>query len=302
LAPIDTITETAGNITRTRDLGQRIQIRDNASEVGRLASTFNEMLDRIQRLFRAQERLVGDVSHELRTPLTTIQGNVDLMQRIAATTPTTTGQRGEELTRLFDESLREMQAETERMGKMINDLLLLAQADSGALQLQMAVVEMDSLLLDVYRQARRLVEHYSGPGGLEVHLGSEDQARVLGDYDRLRQVLLNFVDNAVKYTPSGGTITLGLEVEDGWVKVSVCDTGIGISEDQIQMIFDRFYRTDKARSRELGGSGLGLSIAQRLAEAHHGRITVTSKVHEGSTFTLWLPEWEGGGRKLEVRG
>jgi signal transduction histidine kinase len=311
LAPIDTITETASNITRTRDLGQRIQIRDNASEVGRLASTFNEMLDRIQRLFRAQERLVGDVSHELRTPLTTIQGNVDLMRRIAATAPApgpaTVGQRNGEIAELFDESLREMQAETERMAKMINDLLLLAQADSGALQLQMAVVEMDTLLLDVYRQARRLAERFSGPSGLEVHLGSEDQARVRGDYDRLRQVLLNFVDNAVKYTPAGGAITLGLEVAEGWVKVSVTDTGIGISEDQVQLIFDRFYRTDKARSRELGGSGLGLSIAQRLAEAHHGRITVTSKPHEGSTFTLWLPELvderrsEARNQKLEVR-
>ncbi|MCB0043597.1 MAG: HAMP domain-containing protein, partial [Caldilinea sp.] len=162
LAPIDTITETASTITRTRDLGNRIDIPDNASEVGRLAGTFNDMLDRIQRLFQAQERLIGDVSHELRTPLTTIQGNVELMQRMAAT-PVGNGNIDlKAVAGLFQESLGEVQAESERMNKMISDLLLLAQADSGALQIHMAPVEMDTLLLDVYRQARRLVERYKG--------------------------------------------------------------------------------------------------------------------------------------------
>ncbi len=165
LAPIDTITETASTITRTRDLGNRIDIRDNASEVGRLAATFNEMLDRIQRLFQAQERLIGDVSHELRTPLTTIQGNVELMQRMAATP---VGNGNIDLTAvagLFQESLGEVQAESERMNKMISDLLLLAQADSGALQIQMAPVEMDTVLLEVYRQTRRLAGALQGTAG-----------------------------------------------------------------------------------------------------------------------------------------
>ena len=291
LAPIDTITETASTITRTRDLGNRIDNADNASEVGRLAGTFNDMLDRIQRLFQAQERLIGDVSHELRTPLTTIQGNVELMQRMAATP---VGNGNIDLTAvagLFQESLGEVQAESERMNKMISDLLLLAQADSGALQIHMAPVEMDTLLLDVYRQTRRLAERYKGrPDALEIRLGSEDQAVVLGDRDRLNQVLVNLVENAVKYTPEGGSITLSLDNSNGWVRISVADTGIGISEEQQEFIFERFYRTDKARSREFGGSGLGLSIALRIAQAHNGKITVTSKLHEGSTFTLWLPE------------
>ncbi|MCB0053381.1 MAG: hypothetical protein KDE01_29685, partial [Caldilineaceae bacterium] len=181
--------------------------------------------------------------------------------------------------------------ESERMNKMISDLLLLAQADSGALQIHMAPVEMDTLLLDVYRQARRLVERYKGrTDALDIRLGSEDQAVVLGDRDRLHQVLVNLVENAVKYTPEGGTITLSLENKDGWVKIGVADTGIGISMEQQEFIFERFYRTDKARSREFGGSGLGLSIALRIAQAHNGKITVASKLQEGSTFTLWLPE------------
>jgi signal transduction histidine kinase len=176
------------------------------------------------------------------------------------------------------------------MNKMISDLLLLAQADSGALQIQMAPVEMDTVLLEVYRQTRRLVEHHKGRSdALEIRLGSEDQAQVRGDRDRLRQVLVNLVENAVKYTHEAGVVTLSLENRDNWVYISVADTGIGISAEQQTLIFDRFYRADKARSRELGGSGLGLSIAQRIAHAHGGKITVESQPGVGSTFTLWLP-------------
>lgn len=290
LAPIDTIASTADTITRTRDLGKRIQIADNASEVGRLGATFNAMLDRIQRLFMTQERLIGDVSHELRTPLTTIQGNVELLQRMASAPIADGGARIHEYAQLLSETLTEVQVETERMSTMVADLLLLAQADSGELKLQFAPVEVDTLLLEVYRQARRLAEHYKGPQGLEIRLGSEDQALVMGDHDKLRQVILNLVENAIKYTPVGGVVTLGLSHDNGWVKVAVQDTGIGISPEQQAMIFDRFYRTDKARSREFGGSGLGLSIAQSIAQAHQGRITVDSTPGEGSTFTLWLPE------------
>ena len=294
LAPIDTISNTADTITRTRDLGKRIQIADNASEVGRLGATFNAMLDRIQRLFMTQERLIGDVSHELRTPLTTIQGNVDLLQRMASAPTADASPRAQEYAQLLGETLAEVQVETERMSKMIADLLLLAQADSGELKLQCAPVEVDTLLLDVYRQARRLAEHYKGPHGLEIRLGSEDQALVWGDRDKLRQAILNLTENAIKYTPVGGAVTLSLAHEHGWVKVVVLDTGIGISPEQQALIFDRFYRTDKARSRELGGSGLGLSIAQSIAHAHQGRITVDSTVGQGSSFTLWLPDQRDG--------
>lgn len=300
LEPIDAITNTAGAITRTRDLGKRIQIADNASEVGRLAATFNDMLDRIQQLFMTQDRLIGDVSHELRTPLTTVQGNLELLQRIASAPGAAGGERALEVNALLNETLIEVQAETQRMSEMISDLLLLAQADSGALQLQWGPVELDTLLLDVYRQTRRLADHYKGAGELEVRLGSEDQAIVQGDRDKLRQVLLNLAENAVKYTPSGGVITLGLSHEDEGVCLYVQDTGIGISEEQQQLIFERFYRTDKARSRELGGTGLGLSIAQSIAQAHAGRISVESRLGEGSTFSLWLPIAHAAAAELEA--
>ncbi len=294
LAPIDTITNTASTITQAQDLGQRIQIADSASEVGRLAGTFNDMLDRIQELFQAQERLIGDVSHELRTPLTTIQGNIELLQRMGVSPIAEVNPRAQELNLLFSETLGEVQVESERMSKMISDLLLLAQADSGALQLQKGPVEVDTLLLDVYRQTRRLADHYKGADGLEIRLGSEDQALVEGDHDKLRQAILNLAENAIKYTPAGGSVTLSLHHEGEWVKVVISDTGIGISAEQQELIFARFYRTDKARSRELGGSGLGLSIVQSIIEAHGGKVTVASVLGEGSTFTIWLPELRAG--------
>ena len=288
LAPIDTITHTAGVISRTKDLSRRLNIPADASEVGQLAVTFNEMLDRIQQLFRTQERLVADVSHELRTPLTTVQGNVELLRRAIAA-PTASVAHAELTSELLRETLNEVEGETNRMSNMISDLLLLAQADSGALQLHREVVEMDTLLLEIYRQTRRIAERRKGSNALDIRLGSEDQALVRGDRERLRQLLLNLADNAVKYTPDGGAVTLSLENQEGWVKISVRDTGIGISAEDQAHIFDRFYRTDKARSRELGGSGLGLSIVQWIANAHQGMVTVKSASQQGTTFTVWLP-------------
>ncbi len=289
LAPIATITTTANSITRTRDLGRRLQIGDHASELGQLAATFNDMLDRIQKLFDTQERLIADVSHELRTPLTTMQGNVELLQRMVV--GANAGSNAGQSTALFQEALGEVEQETSRMSKMINDLLLLAQADSDTLQLQWNPVEMDTLMLEVYRQTKRMADGHKGVNALDIRLGHEDQALVWGDRERLRQVLVNLAENAVKYTPEGGTVTFSLINEDEWVKILVSDTGIGIPLTSQGQIFDRFYRTDKARSRELGGSGLGLSIVQWIAQVHNGRVTVESVLQQGSIFTLWLPRY-----------
>lgn len=289
LTPLDTITQAASSITRTKDLERRLDIEDNVSEIGQLAATFNEMLDRIQRLFLAQERLIADVSHELRSPLTIVQGNLELLQRVAVDGELDPAGNPEHRAALQD-TLREVEGETTRMSRMINDLLLLAQADSGALRLQTAPVEMDTLLLEVYRQAKHLSERRRTGKGWEIRLGSEDQALVWGDRERLRQLLLNLADNAIKYTPEGGTITFSLVNEAPWVKVAVRDTGLGISQEQQEHIFERFYRIDKARSREVGGTGLGLSIVEWIAQAHQGRITVASNTPAGTVFTLWLPE------------
>lgn len=276
LRPIDEITRTARNITHQADLEARIHTPYAPhDEVGRLTTTFNEMLDRLQHLFEMRQHLLADVSHELRTPLTTIQGNLDLLKRGTIEAP----QQREEV-------LRAIEGEVIRMGRLVADLLLLAQADAGV-RFELKPVELDTVLLDVYRQAQVLATDT----GVHIQLGHEDQAIVRGDADRLRQLLLNLAENGVKYTPPGGTVALSLFREDEWVRVSVQDTGVGIDPDDLPHIFDRFYRSKRhpVRGRSGSGTGLGLSIAKWVSETHGGRLTVTSQVGEGSTFTLWLP-------------
>lgn len=275
-APIGRITQTAQSITRAGDLTKRIEQKPTQDEVGRLAAMFNEMLARIEELFRAQQRFVADVSHELRSPLTAIRGNLDLLRRGAA-----------DDVAARQTALAAIDSESARMQRLVADLLLLAQADAGV-KIQRQIVELDTLLLDVYRQARLM------SSGVKVSLGSEDQAQVSGDPDRLKQLLLNLVDNALKYTPSGGEVTFSLERDTEWVRVSVTDTGVGIPPQDLPKIFDRFYRVDKARSRDRssgsgGGTGLGLAIAKWIVDAHGGRIEVQSAMGKGSTFTVWLP-------------
>lgn len=282
LRPIDEITQTALDISRTEDLSRRLDVSGPADEVGRLAATFNEMLARLQTLFSTQQRFIADVSHELRTPLTTIQGNVELLCRGAAKDPE--AQR---------ETLDAVEGELTRMSRLVADLLLLARVDAGV-RLEKTPVELDTLLLDVYRQARIISD------GVDVRLGHEDQAVVVGDVDRLRQLFLNLVDNAIKYTPPGGKVTLSLYKEEGWVRVDVADTGIGIPPEDLQpgpngypLIFERFYRADPARSRAQGGTGLGLSIAWWIARAHGGELAVESQMGKGSVFTVKLPARPG---------
>lgn len=273
LRPLNQIAETASRIARAEDLDQRIEGAYPDDEVGQLADTFNEMMGRLQDLFNTQQRLVADVSHELRTPLATIQGNVDLLRRGAGRDPTMLG-----------ESLEAIDQEVARMSRLVRDLLLLAEADAGV-RLALKPVELDTLLLEVYREALMMAN-----GRIKVRLGHEDQAQVQGDADRLKQLLLNLVSNAIAYTPPDGVVTLSLHRRpDGWVRVSVSDTGVGIAPEDLPHIFDRFWRVDRARTRSAGGSGLGLSIAQSIAEAHGGRISVESEPGKGSTFELLLP-------------
>lgn len=276
LRPLNEIAETASRIAHTEDLDQRLETSQADDEVGRLARTFNEMLERLQRLFNTQQRLVADVSHELRTPLATMQGNLDLLLRGASQDP-----------QMLQESLQALSSEVARMSRLVRDLLLLAEADAGV-QLNLRPVELDTLLLEVYREAQLM-----GRGKVKVRLGHEDVAQVAGDPDRLKQLLLNLVSNAIKYTPEGGTVTLSLHCHPNWVQITVADTGIGIAQEDLPHIFDRFWRVDRARNRSAGGSGLGLSIAKWIAEAHGGCIEVESELGKGTTFEVYLPRSNG---------
>jgi signal transduction histidine kinase len=180
-------------------------------------------------------------------------------------------------------SLEAMESELKRMTRLVGDLLLLAQADSGRLPLQERVVDLDTLIVEVYHQTKVLSQN------VRVRLTPPEAARVKGDPDRLKQVLLNLVTNAIKYTPEGGEVVLSLTAEGGYAFLRVSDSGIGIPKEDLPYIFERFYRVDKAREREVGGAGLGLSIAKWIVEAHHGRIWAESEVGKGSTFTVQLP-------------
>jgi signal transduction histidine kinase len=237
-------------------------------EIGDLAQAFNQTLERLERLFQAQQRLMADVSHELRTPLTAVRGNIDLMQHMGETDPA---------------SLATIQEEVDRMARLVGDLLLLARADSGGLPLHMKPIELDNLLFEVYRRVRVLSKT------VHVVVTDIDQVRVRGDADRLKQLFINLVHNAIKFTPDGGEVRLSLSKTEFWARIVITDTGIGIPDEDLPHIFERFYRVDKARSRSQGGSGLGLSIAKWIVEAHGGEIYVTSEVGQGTTFAIALP-------------
>jgi two-component system, OmpR family, sensor kinase len=267
LQPIDMISQAAKHITDAGDLSKRIPYYGPQDELGQLTSTFNATLERLERLFLTQRRFVADVSHELRTPLTTIQGNLDLLRRYG-NDPT---------------SMEAIDSEVKRMSRLVGDLLLLAQADSGRLPLVESTVELGTLALEVFKQASVIAQD------VELSLGTIEAVHVRGDEDRLKQLLLNLVTNAIKYTPAGGKVTISVNQKDDQAYIKVSDTGIGIPKEELEHIFDRFYRVDKARSRMMGGTGLGLSIASWIAEAHHGHIWAESEIGKGSVFTLQLP-------------
>ncbi|MEM7118134.1 MAG: ATP-binding protein [Chloroflexota bacterium] len=271
LKPLEDMAEVARQITRADDLGRRVPDTGRSDEIGDLARAFNQTLERLERLFTTQHRLLADVSHELRTPLTTVRGNIDLMRRMGMMDPS---------------SMAAIQDEIERMTRLVGDLLLLARADSGGLPLHWRTVELDNVLFEVYRQVSLLDR------GVEVVLTAVDQVKVNGDPDRLKQLILNLVDNAIKYTLAGGRVTLSLSKESGWASVVIADTGVGIPKDDLPHIFERFYRVDKARSRNQGGSGLGLSIAKWIADAHGAVLQVESEPNVGTTFTIKLPVLE----------
>ena len=276
LRPIQRITDTAHIIGAQRDFDRRVDYRGPPDEVGQLATTFNGMLNELQgahqqteQTLQQQRRFVADASHELRTPLTTIRGNLGLLQRQPPIT--------EE-----DEHavLGDMVDETNRLIRLVNDLLVLARSDAGR-ALRRAPVSMAPLVDEVCRQARLLGEQRT--------IACEDvpNVSVMGDQDALKQVLLILLDNALKFTPENGTITIGATKADQVAAINIRDTGPGIAPETLPHIFERFYRSDESRTGS--GAGLGLAIAQELIEAQQGEITVESQIGKGSTFTVTLP-------------
>ncbi|MFA5835798.1 MAG: HAMP domain-containing sensor histidine kinase [Bellilinea sp.] len=279
LAPLATVTEVATRITQADDLSRRIPAsKAGGDEVGKLIQAFNETLERLENLFNTQRRFTADVSHELRTPLTVIKGEVGLMRLTGS---------------VDEESIGNIEREVDRLTRLVGDLLLLSQAESGRLMLDMAEVDLDTVLLEVYQQARTLAGDK-----VTVSLSEIDQVHIIGDRDRLKQVLLNLAANAIQYSPAGKSVTLGLQRADDQVKLFVQDTGPGISPKDLPHIFDRFFRAERSRKRSSSsGFGLGLSIADWIVKKHNGRIEVSSEEGQGTLFTVWLPLTQPEGKK-----
>ena len=277
-------------ITDGRSLHRRLAVGqgdpDRGDELARLGATLNAMIGRLETSFGALRRFTADASHELKTPLTVFRATVER----AMSAPAGTGDQYV--------ALEEALQETTRMAALVDSLLTLARFDEGRFDIHREPVELEPLVRDVAETAHILGE----AAGLRIRLAAADPATVSGDATRLRQLFLNLVTNAIKYTPAGGEVELALRRADGAVSFAVRDTGIGIAAADLPYIFDRFWRADRARSRrpvpapgapegvgERGGFGLGLAICQWIAQAHGGRIEVVSRLTRGTTFTVTLP-------------
>jgi heavy metal sensor kinase len=271
--PVDDIARTARAIT-AHNLDQRILSSGVDDELGRLIATFNEMISRLQLSFTQIQQFSSDASHELRTPLTIMRGELELALRSKK-------HSSEEYRKVLSSALEE----TMHMTVITENLLTMAKADRGLTNFATDDVWLRSIVQELFEDCEILAERKH----ISVKLGTLDDALVVGDIVRLRQLLLNLIDNAVKYTPEKGSIEISLFREQRLAKIRIKDSGVGIPAEDLSKIFDRFYRVDKARSREQGGSGLGLSISKWIADIHGGTISVESEVNNGSIFTVTLP-------------
>lgn len=274
LEPVDRMINDVEAISDGRSLHKRIPVDEEGDEVGRLGVTLNAMLARLEVSFAGLRRFTADASHELKTPLTVLRADIE---RAMTTQPGTTDQLV---------ALEEALQETTRMADLVESLLTLARSDEGRFDIHREVVPLEPLVRDVAETANILGEE----AGLTVTLGPIAQVSVGGDVVRLRQLFLNLITNAIKYTAKGGSVDISLTLVDGIALFAVKDTGIGIAGADLPFIFDRFWRVDRARTRvERGGVGLGLAISQWIAQAHGGSILVASRLGRGSTFTVSIP-------------
>lgn len=271
LRPIQTISDTAAGISAGQ-LDRRIEIKAGQTELGRLAAVLNATFARLRQAFDQQARFTADAAHELRTPVTIMLSQTQLaLQRERSP--------GE-----YRDTLQMCRRSAERMNDLIESLLELAQLDADAAGLEKRAIDLAAVATD----SAALVESLATERGLALQR-QLDPAPCLGDAGRLGQVVMNFLSNALRYSPQGGTVTVSSGRTDHRVWVGVTDQGTGIAAEHLPHLFERFYRADPSRHRGSGGAGLGLAICKRIAEAHGGEIAVTSAPGAGSTFTLWLP-------------
>lgn len=272
LKPVNDIVKTAEEIT-AGNLNKRIPEPRSNDEISRLIKTLNNMIDQLEKSFERMKQFSADVSHEFKTPLTIIRGEIEL----AISKRNKVSELKKTLANILDEVIR--------LSNMVEDLLTLFKADIKQISFNFKPINiaelLNELLEDVYILAKEK--------GVKVRTEQFEPAIIMGDEMRLKQLFLNLIDNAIKYNKRGGKVIISAKNKNDSVIVSIVDTGIGIPKDEIELIFERFYRVDKARSRDTGGTGLGLSIAKWIAQLHNGKIEVESEVGKGSRFSVILP-------------
>jgi heavy metal sensor kinase len=273
VAPVGEIARAAQSISE-HELSKRLPILETGDELQSLSETLNEMFARLERAFKRVTQFTADASHELRTPIALMRTRTEVALR---------KQRSEAD---YRETLLRIHQELERTSALIENLMTLARADSGSEALQVAPTSLNELLLEISETARLLAEGKSIQYDQRL---PETPLCVSGNAPSLRRLFLILIDNAVKYTSREGHVSVELDSDDGAAVIEIRDTGVGISQSDLPHIFERFYRADESRSRESGGTGLGLSIAKWIAEAHQGKISVVSKVGEGSVFRVQIP-------------
>jgi heavy metal sensor kinase len=274
LAPIASMNSQTQRVS-AENLSARLDVTNSRDELGRLATTINDLLARLENSFKEQQRFIADASHELRTPLAVLRGETEVALGKTRTIDE------------YQQSLSLIQDEAERLSRIVEDLFILARQPINT---RAALNKERVSLNDAVRDCARAAQVLAVRKGVRLKLETDSPSIALnGDKELIRRLILNLLDNAVKYTPAGGEISLALGRQNGSAEIVVRDTGIGIPEAAQPRVFDRFYRVDKARARVMGGAGLGLSIAQWIVEVHGGEITLASTPGEGSSFTVVLP-------------
>jgi len=273
LTPIKDITKTAKEIT-SKSLNKRIITGDTKDELTDLADTFNLMIERLEVDFEKQKRFVSDASHELRTPLAVIHGHVNMLNRW-----------GKNDAQQLEKSLKTLKTETENMNKLIENLMYLAKGDNDVLTINKEEFQLYLLFKEVVDETQLSY------GQINISYKCSQELKIFADYDKLKQVLRILIDNSIKFSKDSTQIILSAKEQDKEILIAVADNGIGIPQESITKIFDRFYRVDESRTKATGGTGLGLSIAKQIIQYHEGRISAESKLGEDTRINIFLPKF-----------
>lgn len=269
--PIKNMTEVAKTIS-VNNINTRLNVQSTQDELRELSNTFNEMMDRIEEGYNSQKRFVSDASHELRTPISVIKGYVNMLDRW--------GKNDKEI---LEESINALKNEADNMQDLVEKLLFIARSDKNTIKLNRKDIEIIELLNEVKKESE-MIDH-----GHKYHFDFRHNAIIYADKNRIKQAIRILIENAIKFTPDNGEISIYGYIEKSYYVINVKDTGIGISKKDMKKIFERFYRAEESRNKEAGGHGLGLSIAKIIILSHKGKIKLKSKLGDGSQFMIYLP-------------